>query len=259
MNALCDTPMSPTTDLSPSTPSPTRDLPLAKGRNRAGDVQALFDRIAGHYDGLNQCISLGFHHGWKQKTVEALALRPGDTVADICTGTGDLAQHLLPRIGPQGRVIGVDFSREMLHHAEKRFANVPNVQWHQGDALDLPLADNSVDASLICFGLRNVEDIPKALAEMVRITRPGGRIAVLDTIPNPPLPGYRFYFGTLMPLMGALFANDRAAYTYLFTSTQAFDPPELLAQHCQTLALADIQVERLMLGSVVLLVAQKPL
>ncbi len=233
-------------------PDPAQDQP------KAAQVRQMFDRIAGTYDLLNDCISMGFHRHWKRQAVGLLQLSPGSHVLDVCTGTGDLVGYLLPQVGSQGRVTGLDFSENMLALARQRHARQPNVAFMQGDAMALPFEDNRFDGAIISFGLRNVVDIPRALAEMHRVIRPGGWMVNLDTAPTPKLPGMRFYFNRVMPLIGGLLANDQQAYTYLSQSTRHFLSPDELARAFEGVGCRPVVSRTLMLGSVSLQAGQKP-
>lgn len=216
----------------------------------------MFDRIAGTYDRLNDWISLGFHKSWKRLACQKLRLQPGGRVLDVCTGTGDLISYLLPHI-EGGRVDGLDFSEKMLALARERFKEFPQVQLTQGDALALPFDDNTFDGAIISFGLRNVVDIPKALAEMHRVIRPGGWMVNLDTSPQPLLPGMKLYFSKIMPLIGGLLAQDQQAYQYLSTSTDSFLTPAQLKTAFEAIGCQNVSSQTLMLGSVSLQAGQK--
>ena len=218
--------------------------------NKSGQVQAMFDRIAATYDLLNDCISFGAHRHWKQVACDRLQLKPGDRVLDVCTGTGDLVGALLPRVEDAGSVVGLDFSAQMLAVAQKRFTDRPNVSFVQGDALALPFEDASFDGAIISFGLRNVVDIPAALAEMRRVLKPGARMVNLDTAPAPKLPGMQFYFSTVMPRIGQLLSKDEQAYTYLNASTRNFLSPDQLKAAFEAAGCELVTSETLMLGSV---------
>ncbi len=227
--------------------------------NKAAQVQDMFNRIAGTYDSLNTCISMGFHKQWKKLACQKLQLPAGGAVLDICTGTGDLIDLLLPLVGPTGQVEGLDFSEKMLAVARHRLARHPNVTLVQGDALALPYPDNTFDGAIISFGLRNVTSIPQALAEMQRVIKPGGRMVNLDTCPTPKLPGMAFYFSKIMPIIGGLFAQDPQAYRYLSESTLHFLTPSELKAAFEQAGCVQVESQTLMLGSVSLQVGQKPL
>jgi len=224
---------------------------------KAAQVQDMFNRIAGTYDNLNTCISMGFHKRWKKMACEKLQLPPGGRALDVCTGTGDLIDYLLPLVGPDGEVCGLDFSENMLNIARQRFARQPHVQLVQGDALSLPYPDDWFDGAIISFGLRNVTSIPQALAEMHRVIKPGGWMVNLDTCPTPKLPGMNFYFSKIMPVIGGMLAKDPQAYQYLSESTRHFLTPAQLKTEFEQSGCIHVSSHTLMLGSVSLQAGQK--
>jgi demethylmenaquinone methyltransferase / 2-methoxy-6-polyprenyl-1,4-benzoquinol methylase len=226
--------------------------------SKASQVQEMFDRIAGTYDILNDWISMGFHKQWKSLACQKLQLKPNHHALDICTGTGDLIAYLLPLVGPQGTVTGLDFSENMLHQARQRYQNQPQVSLMQGDALALPYPDNQFDAAIISFGLRNVTNIPQALAEMYRVIKPNGWMVNLDTSPKPLLPGMSFYFSKIMPLIGGMLAKDTQAYQYLSESTRHFLSPAQLQTAFENTGCIQVTSQTLMLGSVSLQAGRKP-
>jgi demethylmenaquinone methyltransferase/2-methoxy-6-polyprenyl-1,4-benzoquinol methylase len=233
------------------------DLPAPEGQHREPLVAAMFDRIAPTYDCLNDVISFGMHRAWKRQAVKALHLSAGQTALDVCTGTGDILAYLAPQVGPHGQLVGVDVSSDMLAVAHKRFGTA--VTLHHASALALPLKDNSVDAAIVSFGLRNVDDVPKAISEMARVLKPGGNMVSLDTTPDPWLPGYWWYFDTIMPLVGRLMSGDVGAYQYLSESSKRFAPPSQLAEWFEASGLTNVSVRRLAFGSVALICGQKSL
>jgi demethylphylloquinol methyltransferase len=147
---------------------------------QSAEVRSLFDRIAPVYDELNQTLSLGQHRIWKMMAVKWAQPQQGDTALDICCGSGDVAAMLADRVGPSGTVMGVDFAEDMLDFAWQRHAQYGNLQWLPGDALKLPVADETIDCATMSYGLRNVVDIPKALQEIHRVLKPGKKAAILD-------------------------------------------------------------------------------
>ena len=198
----------------------------------AGDVRGMFDRIAGVYDLMNSAMSAGMHHQWRERAVDRAEVGPGSDALDICCGTGDLALALRRRIGPDGRVVGSDFSEQMLEIARAKSGEqgLP-VEFGWADALDLPYGDSSFDAVTVGFGARNLADLDKGLAEMARVLRPGGRVVVLEiTRPRrePLASFYSVWFDRLVPLLGNL-AGDPEAYSYLPESVRSFPEPEALA------------------------------
>jgi demethylphylloquinol methyltransferase len=157
----------------------------------ASDVQAIFNRIAPKYDRLNQSLSFGLHRVWKKMTVKWCQPQLGDIGLDVCCGTGDLTQLLAQPVGKTGKVIGLDFSVELLTIAQQRAAqNYPDLllEWIEGDALALPFGDRTFDCATMGYGLRNVTDIPQCLKELYRVLKPGAKVAILDFHrPNQPL------------------------------------------------------------------------
>jgi len=150
---------------------------------RPEQIRELFDRIAPHYDALNQTLSLGLHQVWKRMAVRWSGAAAGERVLDLCCGTGDLALQLARRVGRGGQVVGLDFSPAMLAIAQRRARQLfpdYSLKWVLGDALALPFPDGSFDAITMGYGLRNVTDIPQALREICRVLKPGRRAAILD-------------------------------------------------------------------------------
>ena len=184
-------------------------------------VRAMFDRIAGVYDLMNSVMTAGLHHRWRERAADLAGVGPGERVLDVATGTGDLAMALKRRVGADGEVVGSDFSERMLELAR---AKADDVEFEQGNALDLPYADGSFDAATVGFGARNFSDLARGLAEMARVVRPGGRVVVLEmtTPERPPLAWFfRLWFDRLIPLIGRI-AGDPDAYSYLPSSVRRF-------------------------------------
>ena len=182
----------------------------------------MFDAIASVYDPMNRVLTAGLDGRWRRRTAEAV-VRPGDRVLDACCGTGDLA---LADERAGGTVTGLDFSERMLERARRKSTSI---EWIQGDALALPFPDASFDAVTVGFGVRNVVDLERGLAELRRVLRPGARLGVLDiTTPRGILrPFYRVWFDRLVPLLGRALPGG-SAYTYLPASVRRFPTaPEL--------------------------------
>ncbi len=235
-------------------PAATRNSPPPKSPEV---ISGMFNRIADTYDLLNDCMTGGMHRAWKLKACRALQLQPGDSVLDVCTGTGDLAAMLSGIVGSTGRVTGLDFSKDMLAVARTRHAASNAITWVEGDALNLPFEDNTFNGAIISFGLRNVASVEKALAEMVRVVKPGGRVINLDTASDCRNPLFWFYFSTIMPLLGKLLARDEQAYSYLCRSTETFESPAEIDRIMGQSGLKNVEIQYLGLRSVALIIGQK--
>jgi demethylmenaquinone methyltransferase/2-methoxy-6-polyprenyl-1,4-benzoquinol methylase len=210
----------------------------------ATEVRGMFDRIAGVYDLMNSAMTAGLHHEWRQRAVARAQVGPGSDALDICCGTGDLALELRRQIGPDGRVVGSDFSEPMLELARRKSGDegLP-VEFGWADALDLPYGDGSFDAVTIGFGARNLADLEKGLAEMARVLRPGGRLVILEiTRPQrePLASFYSLWFDRLVPVIGSL-AGDPDAYSYLPNSVRTFPEPERLAAMIDSAGFTEIR------------------
>jgi ubiquinone/menaquinone biosynthesis methyltransferase len=146
------------------------------------EIRNIFDRIAPVYDQLNNWLSLGQHHIWKEMTVKWSAAQSGNTCIDLCCGSGDLALRLARRVGKTGKVYGVDFSPNLLATAQERSQNYPQtaIAWIEADVLNLPFDNCQFDAATMGYGLRNVPDIPRSLQEIYRVLKPGAKAAILD-------------------------------------------------------------------------------
>jgi demethylmenaquinone methyltransferase/2-methoxy-6-polyprenyl-1,4-benzoquinol methylase len=209
-------------------------LPNRESGEFAAQVRTMFDRIAGVYDLMNTAMTAGMHHRWRERAADRAELGPGDAALDVCCGTGDLALELAGRVGPEGSVVGCDFSEQMLDlaraKAERRGAS--NVRFEWADALKLPYGDRSFDAATVGFGARNLADLDRGLAELARVLRPGGRLVILEISQprRPPLSTfYSLWFDRIVPLLGTL-AGNRDAYTYLPESVKRFPSPHGLAE-----------------------------
>ena len=192
-------------------------------------VRAMFDRIAGLYDRMNSVMTAGLHHQWRRRAAEEAELAPGSRALDVATGTGDLALELAKRVGPEGEVIGVDFSERMLELARAK-ATGGRVRFESGNALALDYPDGAFDAATVGFGARNFSDLARGLSEMARVVRPGGRVVVLEitTPQRPPLSTFfEFWFDHAIPALGRVV--DSQAYSYLPSSVRRFPGPEALA------------------------------
>jgi len=227
----------------------------------AGQVQGMFDRIAGVYDLMNSAMTAGLHHQWRQRAVDRAEVGPGSDALDVACGTGDLALELRRRIGPDGRVVGSDFSERMLELArEKSGEQDLAVEFGWADALDLPYGDANFDAVTIGFGARNLADLDKGIAEMTRVLRSGGRLVILEiTRPTrePLASFYGLWFDRLVPVLGTL-AGDSDAYSYLPESVRSFPEPRELAAKMDAAGLTGIRWLLLAGGIIAIHSGRKP-
>ena len=225
-------------------------------------IRRMFDGIAPKYDRLNHLLSLNVDKAWRRRVVrEVPATGP---VLDLCTGTGDLAFEYDRACGGRVPIVGADFDGEILTRAvakSKRRGSHPRIRFVQADAQQLPFADNQFEVVTAAFGLRNVTDYDRGLAEMTRVARPGGTVAVLEfSRPRHWLFGraYRAYFRYVLPTVGQLFSRSGdKAYEYLPASVMEFPDGEALAERMRAAGLRDVRFTPLTFGIATLYVGTK--
>jgi len=202
-----------------------------QGSARANYVQGMFDRIAGRYNVMNRLMTFGQDIGWRRFVIQRAALKTGDRLLDLATGTGDIAFEALRQVSGV-LAVGGDFSLGMMQ-VGKTLPAGDQVLWNGADALHLPYAAATFDAVTAGYLMRNVIDIPRAFAEQKRVLKPGGRLVILDTSPPPEnllKPFILFHLKYVIPTLGTVISGNRDAYDYLPESTQKFKtPPELKA------------------------------
>ena len=226
-------------------------------------IAAMFSRIARRYDLLNHLLSFGLDLRWRNLMADLALLRQGDHALDVATGTADSAFVLRKRVGPRGRVVGLDLTREMLlvAMAKVRSRREAGVELNEGDAMHLPYRDGVFRAATMAFGGRNVPDLEGAFREMARVLEAGGRVVFLE-LNRPTLWGFRhvfdWYFHTFAPLIGGLISGDRGAYEYLPRSVDRFEDVEDIGRIMGRAGLRDVQVRRLAFGSAVIHVGVAP-
>ncbi len=203
-------------------------------------VRAMFGRISARYDLLNHVLSLGIDRSWRKRTVDAAGDVSGRVVVDACCGTGDLSAAFARR---GASVIGVDFTPQMLCRAAVKLeGSRERTVFAHGDALSLPLRSACADVASVAFGVRNLSNARAGLAELARVTKPGGKVLVLEfSTPRGPLLGraYRFYFTRVLPALGRLVSRDADAYMYLPRTVLAWPAPEQFQRELESVGLVE--------------------
>jgi demethylmenaquinone methyltransferase/2-methoxy-6-polyprenyl-1,4-benzoquinol methylase len=233
---------------------------MTQSPDKAPDrIAGMFDAIAPRYDLLNHLLSAGIDKRWRRRAIASLGLTGRQTLIDVCTGTADVA---LEAAGA-ARIVGVDFAGAMLAlglrkvHAAGKTRSIALVR---GDAMRLPVGDRVADATTVAFGIRNVQRPEVACAEMARVLRPGGRLAILEFgVPN--IPGvsalYLWYFRRILPLIGRMISGHSGAYTYLPASVGTFPPPAEFMTLLRQAGFTDVRAVPLTFGIVYLYTAAK--
>lgn len=243
----------------------TRPEGIRDEREAAAHVREMFGRIAPRYDLLNHLLSLDVDKVWRRRVAKrfrATLRNPAARVIDLCCGTGDLALAFRKE-APQGaEIVGSDFAAEMLVRARaKAEAAGGKITFVEADALSLPFADASFDLVSCSFGFRNLANYERGLVEILRVLKPGGKVAILE-FAEPPgkVFGsiYRFYFRRVLPLLGGAISGNASAYTYLPSSVSKFPSPEALQARFEQVGFADSRFERWTGGIVTLHTGAKP-
>lgn len=229
-------------------------------------IAGMFDAIARRYDFLNHLLSAGLDRSWRRRAIRSLRIAGHETLLDVCTGTADVALAASGLVTADQRVrrtIGVDFAIEMLRIGQGKIhrANLAAPIWLvRGDASAIPLPDRSVDLATIAFGIRNVQDPSRALREIARVLKPGGRLAVLE-FGEPYVPGlrglYLWYFRSVLPRVGALVSHHESAYSYLPASVGSFPAPAAFIDQIRAAGFSEADADPLTLGVVYLYRARK--
>lgn len=242
---------------SPPPPPTAPEQPwLHQGDQKRRTVQRLFDEIAPSYDRLNRLVSLNLDRGWRRCAVEQLNLKPGDSVLDLCCGTGDFFPILRRKIG-DGTLVGIDFSAPMLERAEPKDAKATRVL---GDAMAIPLADSCVEAVTVGWGIRNVPDIDRAHQEIFRVLKPGGRFVSVDmAVPRNRIvaAASRLTCDIIVPRLGGWLSSSEA-YTYLPESTKRFMSREGLKESMERAGFSRVSFIDKFLGNICIHIGHKP-
>ena len=221
-------------------------------------IAGMFDAIAPRYDLLNRLLSAGIDRRWRAAAITSLELSGGETLVDVCCGTADVALEARRGGSVAKRVVGVDFSSAMLHLGRRKIGAAgesERIALIRGDAMRLPIASRSADAVTIAFGIRNVQRPAVACAELVRVLRPGGRVAILEFgVPRVPgiKPLYLWYFTHVLPRVGRAISGHGAAYSYLPASVGTFAPPSEFVGTLRAAGFSDVRADPLTFGIVYL-------
>ncbi|MBV9892071.1 MAG: bifunctional demethylmenaquinone methyltransferase/2-methoxy-6-polyprenyl-1,4-benzoquinol methylase UbiE [Rhizobacter sp.] len=227
---------------------------------KAGRVRGVFDSVARRYDLMNDLMSFGLHRAWKAYAVAVARIRPGDVVLDVAAGAGDLARAFADRVGPRGLVVHSDINESMLRQGRDRLLDdgviVPALLC---DAESLPFAAGTFDVVSVAFGLRNMTHKEKALAEMARVLKPGGRLLVLEfsKIAAPLAKAYDWYSFNVLPRVGRIVAGDADSYRYLAESIRVHPDQETLKAMMKTAGFGHVDVHNMSAGAVALHVGIK--
>ena len=215
----------------------------------------MFDRIAGRYDLVNTVLSGGTDAGWRSRAARATGLSGGGSALDVACGSGKLTAQLAKIAGAGGRVVGLDFSPQMLEVARR---DHPGIEFVEGDALTLPFDDATFDVSTIAFGLRNLADPIRGLREMLRVVR---RRAVVLEFVRPPKgavgTAYRLYLRTLLPAIGGAISGQPSAYRYLSDTVDSYRTPEELRVMAGAAGWRDVRYEGMAMGTVGIVSGQR--
>lgn len=229
---------------------------MSDGVPRAEEVRLMFGRIARRYDLVNRILSLGMCVGWRNALVRAAAARRPRRVADLATGSGDVAFALRTALPPECEVAGYDFCEPLLELARARAARegTAGLRFLAGDCLRLPLPDGSVDAVTVAYGVRNLEDRPRGLRELRRVLRPGGAALILEfSQPDRWFAPLHFLQVRLVaPILAALVTGDISAYRYLAVSIAGFPDAEGLSRELREAGFARVRHRRILFGTVAL-------
>ena len=235
--------------------------PYHNKEEKKDQVAQMFNNIAGRYDFLNSFLSLGIHKGWRKKCVKALAKKQPESILDVATGTADFAiacAGLKPK-----EIIGIDISDGMMEVGRKKISELglsQLIKLENGNAETLAFADNTFDAIVVGFGVRNFQDLEKGLKNLLRILKPGGQIVILEfSYPKNWFIkfGYTLYFSYITPFIGRLFSNDKRAYSYLTESVKAFPHNEDFVKVMQNCAYKNTSYQGLTFGVAAMYIGEK--
>lgn len=224
-------------------------------------VAEMFDNISERYDFLNHTLSLGIDRGWRRKLLKLAAVARPTSVLDVATGTGDLA-IALAELKPT-KIVGIDISTGMLSHGHKKLARLgleSMITLQKGDSEAMDFEDNAFDVVTVAFGVRNFENLEAGLSEMLRVTRPGGKIFILEFSQPEGFPFaqlYKFYFKNILPTVGRWVSKDHRAYSYLPDSVEAFPYGKRFVEILSGIGYKNVKAHRLTFGVATIYEAEK--
>lgn len=226
-------------------------------------IQSTFSAIAARYDRINRIMTFSMDRRWRRRTAYFTGAPVGGSALDVCCGTGELSQALAERIGARGRVVGLDFNQDMLdigREKQRQGLLANNIEFLQGNAMELPFPDNEFDTATIGFALRNVPDYRRVLREMMRVVRPGGAVVSLET-GKPSMPLFKslhgLYVDQLVPLIDKLSGDKKGPYAWLARSATAFLSQDALCRVFADIGLKDVVYHDLFGGVVAIHVGRK--
>jgi demethylmenaquinone methyltransferase / 2-methoxy-6-polyprenyl-1,4-benzoquinol methylase len=235
--------------------------PVQQVAGRKEQVESMFDSIAGRYDFLNHFLSMGIDRSWRRKLVRLMAKEKPGHILDLATGTGDLAIEAM-KANPQ-QITGTDISIEMLAVGKEKIKKLGlenRISLLQADSENLPFAKDTFDAAMVAFGVRNYENLPKGLAEMNRVLKPGAKAFILEFATPASFPVkqlFAFYFRYILPVIGKLVSKHRSAYTYLPESVQAFPQGQQFLSLMKDAGFKEPECRKLTFGITILYMGNK--
>ncbi len=227
--------------------------PYSQEEAKRTQVESMFNKIAPFYDFLNKLLSLGVDKRWRRKAIMKLKDLDPKKILDVATGTGDLA-IAADKLLDVEHITGVDISDEMLAIGRKKLIKKQidsRIELFNGDSENLPFDDNTFDASIVAFGVRNFQNLEKGLAEMRRVTKEGGKMVILEFTKPTFIPfkiGFNLYFKYILPTIGRLTSKDPKAYKYLYESVQAFPDYDKFVKHMENIGLKNNEWQKLSMG-----------
>lgn len=231
-------------------------------KGKKEQVAEMFDHIAGRYDFMNRFLSARIDVTWRKKAISLFKKDQPKTILDIATGTGDMAIMACKMLNPD-KITGIDISRQMLEVGKKKVEKeglVEKIQLQHGDSETINFAENTFDAGMVAFGVRNFENLEKGLSEILRVLKPGGQLVIVEfTKPRQPVRSlYNWYMGFVAPQLARWFKQNKEAYKYLNESSNAFPAREHLRDILTKVGFADARYKSLSLGICCIYTGRKP-